>query len=137
MIKENKRPKLVWIIVIFMILSGLYTYYNTYALYNGTIRLPEGFEKSSGVLYYLKSTLVATSSIISALLLFYKKEVAKWLFLGILIYSILVTIYYFIFPHMPAQYQNIYIISKIIGFFLSILVTWYVFKLKEKGYYCR
>ena len=132
---EGKRPKLVWIISIYMTFGGIYVLYSFYNISTGSMQLPEGFIKPSGVFYYAKAIITSSLWLVTAFLLFFRKEITKWFFLGLLAYSILNDIYTSIFTILPEEYHTIAIVSKIIGLVIFALVTWYVFKLNEKGYY--
>ncbi len=132
---DKKRPKLIWIIFIYMVLGGIYGLYSFYNISTGSIQLPEGFIKPSGVFYYLNAIIIFPLWILTAFLLFFRKEVAKWFFIGLLVYSILNSIDTSIYTTLPEQYHTIVVIAEIISLIIFALVTRYTFKLKEKEYY--
>ncbi len=133
-----KRPKLVWVISIYFILSGLWGLVNLYGVSTGAIKLPEGMTEPSGIFHYIKVIAAAACLLLSAVLLFFRQEIAKWFFLGYLIYSIISGLYSFVFSTLPGileENKTMYIGSVVLSWIIFALVVRYTFRLKEKNYY--
>ena len=128
-----KRPKIVLIIVILYILAAIAGLYSHFTIEHS--QLTDKFKIPSGILYDILSIMMAIVYITFALLLFFRKEIAKWVMLGIFIMQTLNTIYVLKYLYIPNEFQIIHISLKLLGFVINILLVWYIFKLKDKGYY--
>ena len=128
-----KRPKIVLIIVSLYILAAIAGLYSHFTIEPS--QLTDKFKIPSGILYDILSIMMAIVYITFALLLFFRKEIAKWVMLGIFIIQTLNTIYELKFLYIPDEFQITYIALKLSGFVINILLVWYIFKLKDKGYY--
>jgi len=109
-----KRPILVWIIFIWFVVSGLLAIYKFYTIAAGTAVIPEGMERPSGVLYYIKAFGFQLLAIASAVLLFLRIEISKWLFLAFLVLSALSGLYTMIFVKLPEQQATVLIITTVV-----------------------
>ena len=136
--EKAKRPILVWVISIYFILSGLWGLVNLYGISTGAIELPEGMTAPSGIFHYIKVIAAAACLLLSAILLFFRQEIAKWFFLGYLIYSIISGLYSFVFSTLPGileENKTMYFGFIVISWIIFALIVRYTFKLKEKNYY--
>ena len=135
MSNEAKRPKWVWVIFIWFLFAGVSGLYKIYTISSGSMVLPEGIAKPSGALYYIKAVGISVFFMAAASLLFMRKEVAKWLFSVLLIYTFISGAFTLITMNIPEQYKTMTIGINIITWAMYSLITWYSFKLKDKNYY--
>jgi hypothetical protein len=132
---EAKRPKWVWVIFIWFIFAGISGLYKFYTISSGAMELPEGIVRPSGAFYYIKAIGTLVLFMVAALLLFIRKEIAKWFFSGLLAYTVISGTITLMSMNIPEQYKTMTITMNFITWAIYGLITWYSFKLKDKGYY--
>src|SRR3989338_1768522 len=92
----NKRPKWVWAISIFYFFSAVYTLLSLYLIHSGAVAVPEATRKyleNLTALDYAFSIPIGLANLAGAVSLFFLRKVAYPLFLGSLIFSILMSVW--------------------------------------------
>lgn len=132
---DSKRPVWIWVIFIWFMIAGFLAIYKFYTIAIGTAAIPDGIDRSTSFIYYIRAFGFQFLSMAAAIFLFLRKEVAKWLFsifLGISTVSIIDTL---ISGAVPSQHKATVIPMMFIVLAIYSAITWYTFKLKEKDYY--
>ncbi|WP_295798075.1 hypothetical protein [uncultured Microbulbifer sp.] len=135
MSSTEKRPVWVWIIFIWFLVSAVSGVFQLYAMYSGAIELPEGFERPSGALFYLKAFITLALATAAAVLLFLRNSTARWLFLILLFVSLVSGVHTLFTQKFPAESATMIKVTSALTWALYALIVWYTFRLKEKGYY--
>ena len=132
---DSKRPVWVWVIFIWFTLAGLLAIYEFYTIAIGTAAMPEGVDRPTSLFYYVRAFGFQVLAMAAAIFLFFRKEIAKWLFSVFLGFSVVSSLYTFSFGTIPSQYKTMLIALTLITLLIYSAITWYAFKLKDSGYY--
>ena len=131
-----KRPEWVWVLFIVFSLVAISSIHDCYQLYRGLIPLPDNIALSSSTQYYIENIADSVLQLAATITLFLRVSASRWLWLAMvfcfflkLIYSLLnADIYYE--NLLPLGYAT-YIIFGV----AQAAIAYYVFKLKQSGYY--
>lgn len=135
MSKNIKRPKWVWVILIWFMYAGLSACYQFYGMFNGTFSLPPGVQQPTGVWYYIQAFGFQFLYMVAAILLFTRQSAARFFFLALLILSVLSIGYTVLSGGIPAQYKAATLSIMAITLVIYALITRYCFVLLSRGYY--
>lgn len=135
MSNEVKRPKWVWVILIWFMYAGLSACYQFYGMLNGTFALPPGVEQPSGAWYYIQAFGFQFLYMVTAILLFVRQSITRFFFLALLILSVLSMGYTVLTGGVPAQYKTATLSIMAFTLVIYALITRYSFSLLSSGYY--
>jgi hypothetical protein len=131
---QRKRPKLVWVITIFYVISAGWTLLSFALIYYGSIPLNEAqasYFKSLTSLDILFTIATASLNFAGVIYLFLLRRTAFYLFLLAFAFGVLITIYHIIFKNWLAAIGGSGLIGAIIGWGISIAVIMYARKLSK------
>lgn len=130
-----QRPKRVWLIVIWFVLSGLVTLYQAYKLSTGDFALPVVVEQSSGVFYYLNVIGFQLFSMLAAILMFFRFAVNRWFFLLMFAVGFISLIYVCLSGDIPEEHFANILVGMLVSLVVYGFVAWYAFTLLSGSYY--
>ncbi len=131
----NKRPKLVLVILVWFVYSGLYGMHQFYEVVTGALIMPEGYTYPTVIESFLQSFLQQFLYMVAAILLFFKVSASRWLFLIMLILFIPSMLYGILSRSISESHMETIIIVGLITFIFYALITRYTFKLAAANYY--
>lgn len=133
---KSKRPKLVWVIFIFYVLSAVLMLYSFYLVYNRSISGTEAQEQyfaSQSVVEYGLTVLLLALNFAAALYLFFMRKKAPYLFSVNLLLSFLLTVWHTLTKGWLSAVGGSGLIGIIIGWGISIAVCAYSWRLLRRG----
>lgn len=132
----KRRPKLVWVILLWFVFSAGYTIVSFLLIYSGSISVtPEQAAYLRG-LSSLDHTLtlgIASLNIAGAVSLFLLRKVAFHLFTVALVASILATVAHAVSKGFLVALGGAGMIGLLIGYGILVAVCLYTWKLKARG----
>jgi hypothetical protein len=129
---KRKRPKLVWVITIFYVISAGWTLLSFALIYSGGIPLNEAqasYFKSQTILDILFTIAIGSLNFIGVIYLFLLRRTAFYLFLSAFVFGMLMTVYHIFFKNGLGAIGSPGLIGAIIGWAISIAIIIYVRKL--------
>jgi len=125
---SNKRPKILWVISIFYLLSLKYNLLSFVLIYSGSIPLNEAqqsYFSSQTFIDILFSISIILLNFIGTIYLLLLKRYAFYAFLYAFVISFILTGYYIIFKDLIVDLGSSGIIGAIIGFTINIAIILY------------
>jgi hypothetical protein len=129
---QRKRPKLVWMITIFYVISAGWTLISFALIYSGVIEVTkaqEAYFKSQTFLDALITVAIGSLNVIGSISLFFLKRKAFYLFLSAFILSMLTIPYEIFFKQWLAAIGGPGLIGSIIGWVISFAIIIYARRL--------
>ena len=135
-LRQKKRPKLVWVITIFYLISVGWTLLSFALIYSGFIPVNEAqavYFRSQNTIDMLFTIVIGLLNFGGALLLFLLRRKAFHLFLFPFLLGLLMTVYQIIFKNWLAAIAGPGLIGPVIGWGISIAVIIYARKHAKAG----
>lgn len=129
---ERKRPKLVWVITIFYVISAGWTLLSFALIYSGVIQVNKAQEvyfKSQTFLDALITVAIGSLNVIGSISLFLLKRKAFYLFLSAFILSMLMSVHHIFLRNWLAAIGGPGLIGAIIGWAINVAVIFYARRL--------
>ena len=129
---ERKRPKLVWVITVFYVISAGWTLLSFALIYSGITPLNAAqvaYFKSQTILDTFFTIIIGALNFVGAIFLFSLMRTAFHLFLSAFILSILMTAYHIFSKNWLAAIGGPGLIGAIIGWAISVAVILYTRRL--------
>ena len=131
----RKRPKLLWIIAIFYILSAGWTVLSFALINSGTIPINEAqkvYFDSQNIFDITLTLAMASLNILGAIFLFLLRRHAFYCFLTAFSLGLLITVYHIMFKNWLGAIGGPGLIGAAIGWIISISIILYSKKLIKK-----
>jgi len=132
---SRKRPKLVWVISIFYILSAGWTILSFALIYSGAISISvaqKAYFDSQNIFDNTLTLVMGSINILGAILLFLLRRHAFHCFLTAFSIGVLMGVYQIIFKNWLGAIGGPGLVGAIIGWFISIAIILYSNKLIKK-----
>ena len=132
---SGKRPKLVWIISLFYILSAGWTILSFALIFSGTISLNEAqkaYFDSQNIFDNILTLTMGTLNVSGAILLFLLRRYAFHCFVTAFALGILMIAYHIVFKNWLDAIGGPGLVGTVIGWFISITIILYSNKLIKK-----
>lgn len=132
---QRKRPKLVWVITIFYVISAGWTLLSLALIYSRVIPLNEAqaaYFKSQTFLDILFAIATGLLNFLGAIYLFLLRRAAFYLFLLAFVLGMVMTVYHIFFKNWLAAIGGPGLIGVIIGWGTSVAIIIYARKLIKK-----
>ena len=131
-----KRPKPVWVVFLFYLLSVVYTALSFFLIFSGSIPVtPEqaAYLRNLSVFDWTITTLTAALNLAGAVSIFLLRKIAFPLFATSLGLAILQTLVHAFTTNFVAALGGPGALGVVIGFTISIAVCAYAWRLKARG----
>jgi hypothetical protein len=132
----RKRPKLVWVISIFYILSAGISILMVVLLYSGVIPITEAqnaYFDSQNIFDHAVALITGSLNFLGAIFLFLLMRYAYYCFLTAFSLGIVMYVYQIIFKNWLGAMPGTGLAGNIIGFLISIAILLYSKKLFKNG----
>lgn len=133
---ENKRPKIVWVIFLWYILSPCFTIVSFVMINSGFIPVTPAqsayFNSLTGFDYAM-TVVVVLLTIAGAVAIFLLRKVSFHLFVTALVLSVLATLWNVISKGALAALGSTGFVGVLIGFGILAAVCWYALELRNRG----
>lgn len=129
---SKNRPKLVWIISIFYILSAGWTILSFALIYSGSIPINEvqkAYFESQNIFDIILTLAMGSLNILGAILLFLLRRQAFHCFLTAFSLGILMTVYHIMFKNWLGAIGGPGLVGAVIGWIIGISIILYSNKL--------
>jgi len=133
---STRRPKLVWVVLLWFLFSAGYTILSFVLIYSGLISVtPEqaAYLRSLSPLDYTLTLAIASLNIAGAVSLFLLRRVAFQLFTIALVASLLATVAHAVSKGFLAALGGTGAVGLVIGYGILVLVCLYTRRLKARG----
>ena len=130
------RPKLVWAIIIFYVVSFIYTAFSFYAVYSGLVPLNEAqqaYFDSMSAFDHIASVVLVAASLSGAILLFQLKRLAFHFFVGAFGAGLLMTMWHAFSKGWFAVLVEGGFAGTVIGWAIQISICTYCWILIRRG----
>lgn len=132
---KYERPVWVWLIFILFLVGGLSGIYHPIKIYFANAAGSESLRQPLEVMFYVRPIGFSLLVVASAIFLFLRKAVCRWLFTGLLALSILGMVYSILTGEIPEQDFSVVIGTMMFGVVFYSIIAWYSFKLLSCGYF--
>jgi hypothetical protein len=133
---RTKRPKLVWIITIFCLISAGWTLLSFILIYSGSIPVSEtqaAYLRSQNIVDMLCTVLIVLLNLVGALHLFLLRQRAYHMFLSAFILGLVMTIYHILFKNWLTYITAPGLFGAAIGWGVSIAIIIYTKRRAKAG----
>jgi hypothetical protein len=133
---RTKRPKLVWVITIFYLVSAGWTLLSFVLIYSGFIAVTEAqavYFRSQNIIDVVFTVLIGLLNVVGAILLFLLRRRAYHMFLFALLLGLLMIVYQILFKDWLAAIAGPGLVGAAIGWGISIAVIIYARKHVKAG----
>jgi hypothetical protein len=131
-----KRPKLVWVVFLFYLLSVGYTALSFFLIFSGYVSVSAeqaAYFRNLSVFDWAITCLTATLNLAAAISIFLLRKVAFFFFVISLGLSVLQTLVQVFTTNFVAALGGPGALGVVIGFAISIAVCTYAWRLKARG----
>ena len=132
----SKRPKLVWVVFLFNVLSVGYTALSFFLIFSGAISVPPEQAAYFGNLSAFDWVITALTGLLNvagAVAIFRLRKIAFHLFATAFVLVILQTLVHTITTNFVAALGGPGVVGALIGYGISLAVCIYAWKLKARG----
>ena len=135
-VKKQGRPKLVWVVSIFYVLSAGYTLLSFILIYGGIIQINETqqeYFRSQNMIDISLTMVTGLLNFSGAVMLFLLKRYAFHAFVSAFVISMFMTILHILFKNWIDAIGGPGLVGAIIGWLISISIIIYTKSLLNKG----
>jgi len=132
----NKRPKLVWVVFLFYVLSVGYTALSFFLVFSGAIPVtPEvaAYIINLSAFDWVITALTGLLNVAGAIAIFRLRKVAYYLFTATFVLVTLQTLVHIVTTNFVAAIGGPGLIGALIGYGITLAVCIYAWKLKARG----
>jgi hypothetical protein len=133
---RNKRPKLVWTVFLFYVLSSVYTALSFLLVFSGTIPVtPEqaAYFRSLSTFDWAITALTGLLNVVGAIAIFRLRKIAFHIFAAAFVLVILQTFVHIVTTNFAAALGGSGALGALIGYGILLAVCVYAWKLKARG----
>lgn len=133
---SGRRPRLVWVIFIFYMLSAIGTLFSFYIVFSGTVALPEAQRQYIDSLTFFDHAMTALMmgiNVVAAIQLFRLRRISAILFPSALLLGVLFTAWHVATKGWLAATGGSGISSMLFGWGIAVAICVYAWRLASKG----
>jgi hypothetical protein len=133
--ESTKRPKLVWVITLFYILSAGWTLLSFSLIYSGAIPINKAQEVYFGSQTTIDTMLtlaMVSLNTLGAIFLFLLRRHALHFFLSAFSIGLLMTVYHILFKNWLGAIDRPGLVGALTGWIISISIIFYTYKLIKR-----